>query len=808
MTICVCVALLFGKIFAPNICHADSRNLTHQGNELYTINAQSLSTQTNPEKEKLSKSKTDFAFGAQLGDFSLNYLMFITHYLAGATMPVFCKNSVLIAPAGPAGVFLPNLWIDNIVFSIASIVYLYFELLVYDHLQKKYKSLEESLNICDQENQPSCQNGKHGEDFHLKALEAQYQGLDFELEMLDQKAEATRATKAAWLLSAVLSLATNVTIGNPPDICLGMYPATLPFLGPTLKDAFQNFQQQFKASSPQGTMFNPMSVPGHGRGISKQELQKIFQKAKDFNSLIMTLTELQMVNTGSNQSPSFKLDLLGPSYHVSDDDFQAMKKWFMKIFRGDFLSQVITRVTPIHTAIATTTEQEFDETLAAKQELTEADNLSDFFNVYKDVSSIFNTTTKTMNLAQGSTFAEDYRKLLVDPIGQSAQLIERTISPQFFKQFADYLGFRNGGETAFLIYLTVVGDLAVLKSRSLLINPLVPSLFPVVGEGTFLFKIVSSVVGAHFANAYRQELLAAKLRIIELKKKLTSTIEAIKNREKDGGVSMTNAPSQSTDVRTTSTTTSQGILCINQANTLSPDSLSSCSNHNNVNANPTIPMEFGNNNFGQVINNIGPNAMAASDNLIGVFNRLMMGNVKGAKGNLNALGNSGAQMAALLKRGLESFHKLNPQKKIKDELSNVEKNISSRIQVALAAARYKGGNLQPSPVSQMSLAGLSVPKEITNQGNVPLTSSEQFNKAKSADTTTLPRLTKFDWYRKKQNDPVAENEFREAMAKEYDFVQNEINDESQQNIFEVITLRYFKSAYPVFFKRKELPSEQ
>ena len=828
VTLCSCITLL-GQMIIADFAHADSQNLSHQGNELNTINAQSLSTQTNPEKEKLAKSKTDFAFGAQLGDFSLNYLMFITHYMAGATMPVFCKNSAVTAATGPAGVFLPNLWIDNIIFSIGSIVYLYFELLVYDHLQKKYKALEESLKICPNTSHPeaetgsssSCQSGEHGDDFHLKALEAQHQALDFELEMLDQKAEATRATKTAWLLSAVLSLATHATVGNYPDICLGMYPATLPFLGPTLQDAFRNFQQQSPA--PQGTFFTPASIPNHTSSISKEELLKSLENAKDFDSLVVVLTELQLSKTGVTHSPALNSyfgihDELAPalSFNVSSNDFLTMKQWLIKALKGELLakmSAMLINVTPISkAAAATTTEQEFEETLAAKQELTEANNLSDFFSVYKDVSSMFNTTTNMANLTQDSTFAEDYKKLSVDPVGHAQQLIQKMISQQFFKRFADYLGFRNGGETAFLIYLTVVGDLVVLKSRSLLMNPLVPSSFPLVGEGSFLFKIVSSVVGAYFANAYRQELLEAKLKIIELKKTITSTIQAIKDREKDGGVSAAGIPSpRAASKATAESSTTQGTQCLDQTGTLSPDSVGSCPPNNNVNGNPTIPMDFRNSNFDQAIKDVDPTATEASENLKGSFNRIAMGNVKAARGHLKALGDSGAQMAAHLKNGLHSFHKLNPKKNIKDELANAEKNISSRIQMALAAAKYKGGILQISPSSHMSLATMSAPsKNINKVSETAATTSEQLKKTKSADPTSHTTLAKIDWIRKRKQGEIeqaSENEFQEAMRKDYEFVQEDINTGAQQNIFDVITLRYFKSAYPVFFKRKDLPEE-
>ncbi|HAZ14989.1 MAG: hypothetical protein A2X86_17730 [Bdellovibrionales bacterium GWA2_49_15] len=802
IAILTCIALFAGQLMFTSFAQADSQNLSHQGNELNTVNAQTIAPRTNPEKERLVKSKSDFAFGAQLGDFSLNYLMFITHYLAGATMPVFCKNSVLSVPAGPPGIFLPNLWIDNIIFSIGSIVYLYFELLISDSLQKKNKVLEESLKTCPPGSQESCQDAEHGESFHLKALDVQYQALDFELEILSQKAEATRATKTAWLLSAVLSLATYVTIGNYPDICLGMYPATLPFLGPTLKDAFQNFQQQLPAPSkpPLNTFIAPDSFPAT-IGIQQREVLKIFEKANDFDSLALALTELQLTKLGVvPKHDEFEATL---SFNISDDDFRSMKQWFIKALKGELLGKLNSLLS---TAVAATAEQEFDETLAAKQELTEAQNLSDFFSVYKDVNSMFNTTANVVNMTQDSSFADDYKKLSVDPVGESQKLAHRMISQQFFKQFADYLGFRNGGETAFLIYLTVIGDLVVLKSRSLLANPLVPSLFPVVAEGSFLFKIVSSVVGAYFADAYRQEVLAAKLKIIALKKTISATIQSIKDREKDGGLTVVSPPLQKGGNTTASAQTSEGLLCFSQSSILGPDSLSICSAANDVNAAPVVPLNFGSNNFNQAIGQVGVNASETSENLTSAFNRLAVGNVRGARGNLRALGNSGAQMAALLKTGLGSFHKLNPHKKIKDELANTERNISARIQMALAAAKYKGGILQLSPSSPISYAGISAPSETISRGTRPLL-PEQLHRVKSTGVTLPIAPSKLEWHKKNKIDHAAESEFREALAKEYDFIQDDINNGSEQNIFEVITLRYFKTAYPVFFKRKDLPKE-
>ena len=161
-----------------------------------------------------------------------------------------------------------SIWLDNLVF-LGSVT-LYTELMIFDHLQSYYRKMEADLNgsnECYQSvttdgsgsgsgsgtnrgvslsrlhiiekhhkkrgdildhltsndgsgsssgsgsgTETACVSDVGEENLQLKGLELQYDALAHEIELLTMKADAIRATKAAWLLSAAISAAIGVVM--------------------------------------------------------------------------------------------------------------------------------------------------------------------------------------------------------------------------------------------------------------------------------------------------------------------------------------------------------------------------------------------------------------------------------------------------------------------------------------------------------------------------------------------------------------------------------------------------------------------
>ena len=137
MTIVLCYLLAVNPVMA--------QTLKHQDKELAIEKSENTSDQKSYKQKKLEKSKNEFGFGNQLGDFSLNYLLFISHYIPGSLMPAVCCNPMTPSCAPVIGRVLPLIWLDNLVFSLGSIISLYTELMIFDHLQSYYKKMEADM---------------------------------------------------------------------------------------------------------------------------------------------------------------------------------------------------------------------------------------------------------------------------------------------------------------------------------------------------------------------------------------------------------------------------------------------------------------------------------------------------------------------------------------------------------------------------------------------------------------------------------------------------------------------------------------
>ncbi|HAZ14329.1 MAG: hypothetical protein A2X86_19070 [Bdellovibrionales bacterium GWA2_49_15] len=872
---------LFSRVVTIILCYLLAVNpvmaqtFKHQEKELEIEKAENTGGQVSYKQKKLEKSKNEFGFGNQLGDFSLNYLLFISHYIPGSLMPVVCRNPMTAALTGGVGGVLPLIWLDNLVFALGSIVSLYTELMIFDHLQSYYRKMEADMK--------GSGSGSDGEvNLQLKGLELQYEALGHEIELLAMKADAIRATKAAWLLSGALSVSIGVILATAGaavmataavsggtagaaagasigaalgvevygvgaavgaayggvigaeygalysaaagaaiaeamhsvtgDVCAPMFGITGAYLGAVgINEAVKKYKDDGEPHPDIKFPPPPKSTYKAPAGASK--ILPVVTGARSFEELVygliemqtgksVTLPQYQLIKAELEKNSDFKKG-------VDEEEFSSLKKYIALALKEDFWkksSELIQKLSLLGEAHATTvnTQDDQDESAAISDEAVESESLADGFNIFKDATAVFNTGSNVVNLTNDSEIGADFSKVRANPIANAPEVISKYLSWDFFVKFANYLGFSNGGELALLLYVTMVGDLVVLKSRSWIMHPLIPFFYGI--DGTWEAKLVSSIVAAYFANAYRKEVIEAKKRAIGFKIRVGEIITAM---NKPGGGAATVQGGKFSFTKGASTALSSSLEnkeCITSSDLIGPQSVGPCPGQQNS---KTTAFDLDSEGFRSAFGNISAMAAGTATSLGQALNHMSSGNNSGARGQLRNLGGAGPSLAAAIKGNLDLLSKKFPKKKINDRLSELEKLYTGRIQNALRSAGVKAPALAAAPLSFATLASISAPTETKDNGAGAV---KDVNTLKKSGGSAIPDFGgfKMDFAKGKplateggQISAYSKQDYLDATKGNFEYKDDDIGQNAQEDIFKTITLRYFKTAYPRIFKMKE-----
>ncbi len=877
----LCYLLLIQTTWAQS-----SHTLNSNQQELKILKASGASDKAGYRQKKLEKSQNEFSFGNQMGDFSFNHLMFLTHYLPGAAIPVLCRNPLAAVATGGIGNFLPIIHLDNLMFALGSMTSLYMELLIFDHLQGFYKKLEKNMKEGAAEDDAKTTESRqrsaatNPKEQQLKALQIQYDALAHEVELLTMKAEAVRATKTMWMLSAALSVALGVVstaaeltayysgtalgatagaaigaaagaaigvwiygvgsaVGGPYgaaygaaigsyagpalglamvefihngtiDTCAPLYHITGPYLaGIGINEAIKNYNGKAEPTppppfeAPPAPSEEPTSMlPAHHH----QQIMKVVNRAQSFDDLLFGMVESQHGRTLEPHEYLAIRQRLQKEFPqaVHSADLQALKKFLTLGLQENLWKkshELMQKLQPIASAHAGTADDQA-EAADTEAEVMEAGQLTDNFNIVKDVGSLFNTGTNVINLTNDTELGDDVKKAIKNPMAHGTEVISKYLTWEFFVKFANYLGFSNGGELAFLLYITVMGDIVTLKARSLLKHPLVPYFYRI--DGTWEAKLVSSIVAAHFANGHRKEILEAKKKTIGYKIQVSQMIDKMNESvetpgSKTKGVAKGNSGTARKGVGALGSDQDKLNNCIDNSGLLGPNSINTCQQGTNKNA---ADFNLSNDDSDKAFGEIGEVGTGATSLSAQALSRLSIGDTKGASTNFRALSKLGPQLAATIKEKLDFLKSKYPDKNIQGQIDNIEKLFANRIQNSFTTAKDKAGNLSPIAMTFASTTPLANPilEKVTKEQNL----------GKDKTTFTMPTANPFGSSNSKATNQMSgelsnytEKDYQESLKGSYDYKNDDINADTHGDLFKGITIRYFKSAYPRLMKKNQ-----
>ncbi len=142
-------------------------------------------------------------------------------------------------------------------------------------------------------------------------------------------------------------------------------------------------------------------------------------------------------------------------------------------------------------------------------------------------------------------------------------------------------------------------------------------------------------------------------------------------------------------------------------------------------------------------------------------------------------------------------------------MANLEKLYGGRIQNAIRSAGLKAPALAASPLSFATLASLGAPPEQKgNESGVP----KDVNALKKGGSSAIADYGgfKMDFAKGKplpteggQISSYSKQDYQDATKGNFEYKDDDIGQNTQEDIFKTITLRYFKTAYPLIFKKKE-----
>jgi|GEM_PF-6496146 len=851
------LATLLCCILIPVTTFAVNPSLNSNQKTVNTERALGSGSGQSYQERKAQESLNGPQFGSQVGNFSFSYLWFITHYMAGATMLFGCRNPIGAMATLGVGAILPFIHLDNVVFSLGGLVSLYTDLMIFDHLEMYYKAMDAEMQ------KGSGSGGTDGEDLQRKGLELLRDSMNHEIEMMTIKAQSVRATKSIWLLSAALSAALGIatetaaisaaaggtgggaaagaaigvwilgigaaagasygaSIGSVAgsvlanmiryefvDWCSPLFTYTGSHLSAMgIEHIYTNYMSGSENHGEPPAM--RVAPPAGGRTDYKMMEQilknvgPVVKNSSSFEELLFSLVERRQGRSlTTKEYAAIKESLKNEKINLADEDFQLAKKYLTQIMAPNFigdLKRLMEKFNPIAKAQAQTSSESMQEGIDTQMDGQESDQITDHFNIFKDFKAVSDTATNLNSLASDSEMAKDGKAMIHDPLSNAIPFMQKYLSWEFFVKFAGYLGFSNGGEIGFIAYLTVMGDLLVLKPRSWLLHPIVPFFYSI--DGTWGMKLVSSMLAAFSAAKWRTEILQNKATMIELRTRVLQVLEQLPPPgPTTGGVTRAGGSAPAAAAQSLTSNSVAAPTCINTKDSVGPQSIGDCSPEQRKVSN-AFPIDQPANK--DAIGSLGDIGTSGFASLSGGLNSLAAGDRKGANKNLGELNASGPTFAAAVKENLKLLNKKFPERKIAERLKKFEALQVGRLNNALRSL----GKVPPLNTSSPSLAmagkggagaeGGSDKKQIEDLLNglkkkiaMPAMPNFAMPKFDKIAPPTMPKTTS-----------DLDSQYKEAQKADYEYTDEQIIKDQNESIFKQITIRYFKTVYPMLFQKK------
>ncbi len=870
--------------------------------ELDSAKAGQDSQQNNIVQTAQSQGGDGFRFGGQIDGFSLNYLVFLSQYMAGAAMPALCRNAMAGTDITGSSLALPYINIDNIIYAISSLIYLFVEILSFERIQKKKAQMDQfiaDLKAGGVENQGSGSgdqatnraNKKDHENLQITAVKAQRDLLAEQIRILYFKEDAIRATKAGWLLSALVSSISYViwytgvatagaagymypvalasvgvgasataatgavaagavgagvavgvgagaaASGQSPLASVGMgllAGSAVPGLATSIMGTVMGMPDLcapfsvLAAGTAAGAWFNDnffqiqQSVRGGQEALNKKNNQSSNENFNDFKTYVLpkiklaansselatALMEAQLMQKGAVQNVDPKI---GQELHkniastISSKDVLLMRDTISGYYTKG-LQGVVAAMFPEAQATTDNSNENMPPPSSGAPPAME-DPITGFSN---DVDSVVNTGNNLSSLSKDSEYLKD-----INSAKDAGELLSATLGKfltfDFIKKFASWLGFKNGGEIMLFFFLSAVIDLAIMPARAVVVVPPIPI---TAYAGFFPGRIISSLVGAFFANGYYGEVYEFRGKLEQSYNKLNALIAAMEAKAGlDTGPNISGAPkgqgNNSSGTAVLSGDNNKAAeLCINGGE-LNPAAIGNCP-ANGATEND-ISKNFENPAFAQGINLPEVNGGLALNGLSDSFNKLSVGNSKGARSSLQNLGSQANAISKRLKKIIDTANEKLPEAKVNETLSSLAKD---QIQLLRNSFKIAGvefdrqAKILPfvSAASATSLAAVST--ESANADNTQALAAllkknaDQIGPAKNPWGNTLGNNTSG------KNTELAnysDEDVKEALKNNYEYNNNDaINPDAEKDIFKAITIRYFKTAYPQLLNKKNI----
>ena len=378
----------------------------------------------------------------------------------------------------------------------------------------------------------------------------------------------------------------------------------------------------------------------------------------------------------------------------------------------------------------------------------------------------------------------------------------------FLVSFLGYLGFRNGGEIKYVQDLMFVSDTFILPMRSVQL-----SISSVVVNTLFLgaifpeyYRSVQSMIAALFAYGFRKEINEYIVKLEEASIKLDALIAELNQKSADTSPSFAGGSSQTGSAPSTPLEAQEVAICL--SDTFNAASAAPCSEIKNP---AQLPENFFENEETKGFFNIPEIAgINAGGDLIRINNSLSRGDIKSAKKNMEALAAKNSAITKKIDGLINLIRQKKPEEKIDEKLRASEKEAATAIGAAFLNAGANPRDLFARGSSGLSSLGLSSPSE------------EKVAAKKESGTQVAafnPASLKIDnpfknsapsYGNNNELTSYTEADVKAAMKNSYHYGEgeNDINENKDSDLFKAITLRYFKSAYPHFFKRTQTSEKE
>jgi hypothetical protein len=824
-----------------------------------TVDKGEKSKLTEEMREKSAKSAGEFQFAHHLDGFSLWHLLFLSNYLAGSSMPLICRNAGMIVPSNPIptlqNMLIPLIALDNLVYSFASFIQLYFDYLLYEQNKKLVENYNTELANLTGEGEEAVTTGSGtgsgsgsglgnqnltatqrnfgkrrvnvgivagsgsgsgsgsaensnklvGRDLDMSIRRLQLKMIEDQIALLKMKKDAVQATEAGYKLSAVFSAAgLLLQIAGAADprygamfLAAGAAASVAKSTVVVTGGAVAGGAGGYVAGGAAGAILGPLApiamVGGSMGGTAAGAITGAYAAASIDNAI-----------NGAAAATILGFPDVCLSMAAVVGGIAGMSNWSDSMFKKH-AEDLVKQGPP----------KPPEEVLWLKPELKlpweklyliedvhadvkeDAEGMTDLAG---DVEAVFKTGENLANMGRNSELMSELSEAQ-SPMDAVKVLSDKFLTKEFFNEYAYYMGFRNGGENAFLAWLISSSDLIFFPGRGYSMAPVpqVPGI-----NGSFFSRMVHSTLSAYFAFKYRQDVESYINKLYGFRDKVAKTMEVLE-RDSGGGAGGGNRGSSGLGSAGGPLDADEGGVCLNGGE-FSPSSVGPCGKDPKAAHNPADL--FQHDSFKHFLSIPDLGAATALQSLTDGISHMTKGKGRQALNSLNALGQESAALSRKLKDAISFLDNKHPDRKIAENFGNLSRMMMEDYK---AAARHVGLNTQKmlqNPGSNSGFFAGFKPLDGKSGGEKTDDKASIEDLLKSLATMPTDSPTEARAVRKSSGfSTYSEDDEAQALAQKFDYDEgkkpDDIDPESQKDIFKIITIRYFKSAFPRFYKRAE-----